>query len=50
MKNFILLATLMVSLFGGCSVKEFNAGVDSATSDVTNAINDTNDTNDKTAE
>ena len=34
MKKFALLAVLMALVFGGCSAKEFNDGVDSITGDV----------------
>jgi len=34
MKKFALLAVLMALVFGGCSAKEFNEGVDSITSDI----------------
>ena len=34
MKRFALLSVLFVIVFGGCSAKEFNEGVDSITSDI----------------
>ena len=39
MKKIILLSAMLVVLFGGCSAKEINEGVDSVTGDITNAIN-----------
>ena len=43
MKKFTLLAVLMLLLFGGCSTKEFNEGVDSITSDVSGAFDEGKD-------
>ena len=43
MKKFIVLGAFLALLFGGCSAKEFNAGVDSITSDISNTFEDSRD-------
>ncbi len=46
MKN-ILLMSLFTLLLLGCSTKEFNAGVDSITGDITNAFEHSKDKSSK---
>ena len=43
MKKLIILSAIIAIIFGACSAKEINEGVDSITSDVTNAINKEDD-------
>jgi len=43
MKKFTLLAVLMLLVFGGCSAKEFNAGVESITGDVSGKFDEGKD-------
>lgn len=43
MKKFIILSAFIVLVFGGCSAKEFNEGVDSVTSDISNAFEEGKD-------
>jgi len=43
MKKFIIFSALIVLVFGGCSAKEFNEGVDSITGDISNAFEDGKD-------
>ena len=44
MKSFIILGAFVALLLGGCSAKEFNAGVDSIGSDISNAFEGSKDT------
>ena len=44
MKNLLLIFSLLLMLVG-CSAKEFNAGVDSVTNDISTAFNKSKDTN-----
>jgi len=43
MKKFIILGVLLAVIFGGCSAKEFNEGVDSITSDISNTFEEGRD-------
>jgi len=36
--RFLFIALTALFIFGGCSAKEFNEGVDSITSDISNAF------------
>ena len=47
MKKYIFIALLGVLVLGGCSAKEFNEGVDSITSDVSNKFEDGQDKSSK---
>lgn len=44
MKSLIILGAFLALLLGGCSAKEFNAGAESMTSDITNAFSGSKDT------
>jgi hypothetical protein len=43
MKNFILASLFLAVVFGGCSAKEFNEGVDSITGDVSKVFEEGQD-------
>lgn len=43
MKKFFVLSIFLALVFGGCSAKEFNEGVDSITSDVSGAFEEGRD-------
>jgi len=43
MKNFIVLGAFLALLLGGCSAKEFNAGVDGIGNDISNAFDGSRD-------
>ena len=43
MKKFTLLALLTLLLFGGCSAKEFNEGVDSISGDISEKFDEGKD-------
>ena len=43
MKSFIILGAFVALLLGGCSAKEFNAGAESMTSDISNAFEGSRD-------
>ena len=43
MKIFIFLAVTTLLIFGGCSAKEFNEGVDSITGDISEKFEDGQD-------
>ena len=43
MIKFILVSIFIVVLFNGCSLKEFNEGVESVTSDISNTLEDGRD-------
>ena len=43
MKKSLVLISLMVIIFGGCSAKEFNEGVDSITGDISKTFEDGRD-------
>jgi len=43
MKNFILASLFLAVVFGGCSAKEFNEGVDSITGDVSKVFEEGRD-------
>lgn len=43
MKNFIIVSLFLAVVFGGCSAKEFNEGVDSITSDVSKVFEEGQD-------
>ncbi len=45
--KYILLTLATLFIFAGCSAKEFNAGVDGMTNDVTKAFNGSKDTSKK---
>ncbi len=47
MKSFIILGAFVALLLGGCSAKEFNAGAESMTSDISNAFEGSKDTSAK---
>jgi len=38
-KKLIILSSILAIILGGCSAKKINEGVDSVTSDISNAIN-----------
>lgn len=40
--RFFMMALIAVAMFGGCSVKEFNSGMDEATDGVVRVIRGTN--------
>lgn len=42
-KKFYVLAIVLAVLFGGCSAKEFNEGVESITGDVSNVFEEGRD-------
>lgn len=41
--KYLLFTLTTILVFGGCSVKEFNAGVDSVSNDISKAFNDSKD-------
>ncbi|MDQ1263308.1 MAG: hypothetical protein QG559_309 [Campylobacterota bacterium] len=41
--KYFFLTVLVAAFFNGCSAKEFNAGVDSITGDITNAFENSKD-------
>ena len=43
MKKFYVLAVLLAVVFGGCSAKEFNEGVESVTGDVSKVFEEGRD-------
>ena len=43
MIKYIFIGLISLALFNGCSAKEINAGVDSITSDVSNAFEGSKD-------
>lgn len=43
MFKYLIISILSLLIFIGCSAKEFNSGVDSITSDVTNAFEESKD-------
>lgn len=43
MKKLIILSAILAIVLGACSAKEINEGVESVTSDITNAINKKDD-------
>ena len=47
MIKYTLITLAFSFLFLGCSAKEFNAGADSITSDITGAFEDSKDTSSK---
>lgn len=47
MIKYILIALIGTFLFAGCSAKEFNAGADSITSDITGAFEGSKDNSSK---
>jgi len=47
MKSFIILGAFVALLLGGCSAKEFNAGANSMTNDITGAFEGSKDSSAK---
>jgi len=43
MKKFIILSLFLAIVFGGCSAKEFNEGVDSITGDISKKMDEGTD-------
>jgi len=43
MKKIMMVAVFAIAMLAGCSAKEFNAGADSMTSDITNAFEGSKD-------
>ena len=43
MKSLVVFAVFIILVFTGCSAKEFNEGVDSITSDISNAFEEGKD-------
>ena len=43
MKKFLALSLFLAFVFGGCSAKEFNEGVDSITGDISNQMEEGRD-------
>ena len=43
MRKSFVLAAVIAMVFGGCSAKEFNEGVDSITSDISNTFEEGKD-------
>ena len=43
MKNFLVLSAMLAILFGGCTAKEFNSGVDDIVNDVSNTFEEGRD-------
>jgi len=43
MKKFLVLSGMLAILFGGCTAKEFNSGVDGIVNDVSTAFEDGKD-------
>lgn len=43
MKKFFVLSLFLAIVFGGCSAKEFNEGVDSITGDISNTVEEGRD-------
>lgn len=41
--KLLILTIAVISIFAGCSVKEFNEGVDSITSDIANTFEEGKD-------